>query len=356
MTVSTSAKLSYKEGENVDLYSLITIKDNEDGEIESNKNNVKITTDLDIEKSGTYDVTYEVIDQDGNKTTLKLQIVIEENTEPRFKIDLGTSKEILNPGDNFEIIVNVSNIKNVEKGLIAMTGKLEYDEDILEMENIIGEDKWNFDENSFNNKNFKFITENGQYVLSETTVFRINMKVKETVNLEKTIDTLFKIKEIEASNGKYLISANDSKISLHIGQEEQFKISSDKYNISDNMISYVLPNTTVTEFNNHITANRTIHVMDKENNEQTSDSIVKTGMKLKVDNEDIEYTIVVLGDINEDGKMDVVDLAKIKLHLIEKDKLTGINLLAADLDKDGELTINDAAIMKLILIDLISFK
>ena len=356
VTVSTSAKLSYKEGENVDLYSLITIKDNEDGEIESNKNNVKITTDLDIEKSGTYDVTYEVIDQDGNKTTLKLQIVIEENTEPRFKIDLGTSKEILNPGDNFEIIVNVSNIKNVEKGLIAMTGKLEYDEDILEMENIIGEDKWNFDENSFNNKNFKFITENGQYVLSETTVFRINMKVKETVNLEKTIDTLFKIKEIEASNGKYLISANDSKISLHIGQEEQFKISSDKYNISDNMISYVLPNTTVTEFNNHITANRTIHVMDKENNEQTSDSIVKTGMKLKVDNEDIEYTIVVLGDINEDGKMDVVDLAKIKLHLIEKDKLTGINLLAADLDKDGELTINDAAIMKLILIDLISFK
>ena len=78
-------------------------------------------------------------------------------------------------------------------------------------------------------------------------------------------------------------------------------------------------------------------------------------MKLTVDNEDVEYTIIVLGDISEDGIMDITDLAKIKLHLIDKQKLTDIYEIAADVDKDGEVTINDLAAMKLALIGLKTF-
>ena len=133
---------------------------------------------------------------------------------------------------------------------------------------------------------------------------------------------------------------------------EPFKISSEKYEISDNIIKYVLPNTTVANFNKNITVNRTTKVVDKENNEQTAEAILKTGMKLKVEKENKEYTIVVLGDIKEDGRMDIIDLAKIKLHLIDKEILTGINLIAADVNKDGEVNINDLAIMKLVIIGL----
>ena len=50
--------------------------------------------------------------------------------------------------------------------------------------------------------------------------------------------------------------------------------------------------------------------------------------------------------------MDIIDLAKIKLHLIDKEILTGINLIAADVNKDGEVNINDLAIMKLVIIGL----
>ena len=183
------------------------------------------------------------------------------------------------------------------------------------------------------------------------------MKVKETVNIEGSVDTILKVKNIEASNGEDTIQANDVEISLHIEKkEEPFEISSDKYKIGDNIISYVLPKTTITEFNKYISTNRTIHVIDKYNQEQIGDSIVKTGMKLKVDNEDIEYTIIVLGDINENGEIDISDLAEMKLHLIEESILTGINLLAADVDKDGEITINDIALIKLVLIDLESFE
>lgn len=73
--------IKYKVGEEIDLYSLITIKDNEDGEIVANEENVKITTNLNIQKAGNYDITYEVTDSDGNTSNLTIQVVI-VNNEP----------------------------------------------------------------------------------------------------------------------------------------------------------------------------------------------------------------------------------------------------------------------------------
>ena len=75
-------------------------------------------------------------------------------------------------------------------------------------------------------------------------------------------------------------------------------------------------------------------------------------MKLKIEDEDEEYTVIVLGDIDEDGEIDITDIARIKLHIIDKRILTDINLLAADIDKTGEVDINDLAVMKLVLVGL----
>ena len=209
--------LTYKKGTNIDLYSLIKITDNEDGNIVSNKNNVKITTNLNIEKAGIYDVKYVVCDQDKNESTLIIQIVIEEDLET-------------------------------------------------------------------------------------------------------------------------------------------LEVSSEKYLFKGNLLLYVLPNTTVADFKANITANSKIIVIDQKGNEQKEDDIVKTGMKMKLDNGNVEFTIGVLGDINGDGDIDILDLAKMKLHLIDKNILTGVNLLTADINKDGEVDINDLALMKFIIIGLNQLK
>lgn len=287
-------------------------------------------------------------------------LAAETPATPSFAVVLESSRAKLNPGDEFDIIFNVRNIKNVEKGLIAMAGKFEYNKDVLELVSITGENDWNFDKNSFNDKNLKFVTDSGKYVTKNEVAFKVHMKVKETVNVEKPVETTFKALSLEASNAEYTILAEDAAVKLHIEKkaeenpEDPFKISSEKYEIkdADKVIIYVLPNTTVTNFNKNITVNRTTHVMDASGNEQVGDAIVKTGMKLTVDKENVEYTIVVLGDINRDGKMDILDLAKIKLHLIEKEVLTGIDLMAADVNKDGDVTLNDMALMKLVLIGL----
>ncbi len=436
----------------------------------------------------------------------ELANVDNEAKSPTFDVILETSKEVLNPGDDFEVTVNIANIKNVEKGLIVMAGKMEYDANLFKLVSVTGENKWNFDVNSLNEENLKFVTENGQYITSDSVALKINMKVLESVDATKAIDTVFKLKELEASNAEYIVLAKDAEVALHIGKEDEslakatigydistrtnkdvtatisfdksgikivdeqgkeivngnkyvfkrngeytfryldtdgkirtkvakvtwidkeapkgkitysttesttksvtatisfneegvvvdggnthvfekngsytfnyvddlgnkgsatatvtwieevvdpFKISSDIYKISDNMISHVLPNSNVTEFNKHITANRTTHVVNKAGKEQTGNDLVATGMKLTVEKENREYTIVVLGDINEDAKMDVKDLAKLKLHLIEKETLTGINLLAANVNKDEETNINDLALMKLVLIGLRDLK
>lgn len=64
-------------------------------------------------------------------------------------------------------------------------------------------------------------------------------------------------------------------------------------------------------------------------------------------------TSVKKGDVNGDGEITIDDLAKIKLHLIDKEVLTGRNFKAADINNDGEITIDDLAKIRLHLIGLI---
>ncbi len=98
----------YKVGTNIDLYSLISSVDNEDGNIIIDKNSTKIDSNLNINKVGTYSITYSVTDSDLNVSVYKVKIKIvkepnlnesEENKkEPEMKNPEEESKsEVKNP-------------------------------------------------------------------------------------------------------------------------------------------------------------------------------------------------------------------------------------------------------------------
>ena len=55
---------------------------------------------------------------------------------------------------------------------------------------------------------------------------------------------------------------------------------------------------------------------------------------------DQRYT---LGDVNEDGKIDIRDVAEVLNYVVKNKSLTGNTFLAADVEKDGEIDIRDAA-------------
>ena len=64
----------YEVNTNIDLYSLITVFDNEDNDITPSSSNTTITSNLDITKAGRYNVLYEVTDSDNNKSSYNLEI------------------------------------------------------------------------------------------------------------------------------------------------------------------------------------------------------------------------------------------------------------------------------------------
>ncbi|MCI8459979.1 MAG: hypothetical protein HFE81_01150, partial [Bacilli bacterium] len=133
------------------------------------------------------------------------------------------------------------------------------------------------------------------------------------------------------------------------------KIRSDKYVIADNEIARILPETTVEEFKQNVTLENVttepkMVFTDEQGNILDDSSLVATGTKLKVGN-NLRFTLIVIGDVDGNSKINLNDLAKMKLHIIDKEFLSGIKLKAADIDGNNLVTINDLAKIKLILID-----
>lgn len=64
--------------------------------------------------------------------------------------------------------------------------------------------------------------------------------------------------------------------------------------------------------------------------------VLGTGAKVKV--EDKEYTLVVLGDVNGDGKITPADYVRIKNDIMETTPLEGVYKIGADVNRDGKIT------------------
>ena len=56
--------------------------------------------------------------------------------------------------------------------------------------------------------------------------------------------------------------------------------------------------------------------------------------------------VMLLGDIDSDGDIDVSDLSELSLALIGDSKLTVSQKISADVDKDGKVTLSDLARMR----------
>lgn len=70
---------------------------------------------------------------------------------------------------------------------------------------------------------------------------------------------------------------------------------------------------------------------------------IGTGYKLKDTKNNKEYTLIVFGDVNGDGKVTTVDAARVLKKAAGNYELTGNNLNAADVNSDKKITTVDAA-------------
>ncbi len=338
----------YKDGVKLEGKTNQTLTINETKESDAGKYTLKVTTTVGTSSKETI----------SNECTVTIRGFAATITSTNENVDI----QKLEPGSEFEVSVNINNFVNIQEGLISLAGQLEYDTNILEKVSITGQNGWKLDQNSLNEANFKFITDNDEYVTEAGEMFRIKFKVKDTIT--KATETIIKVKGISASGGYGVIETNDAQIAIKIKKEEPIetpeKITSNQYiiNDEDKDISRIAPGTTVAQFKQNVTTEQEMVFLDLEGNILQDNSILGTGMLIKV-GKTLEYTLIVTGDIDGDIEESVIgvnDLAKLKLHLIDYELLTGINFKAADVDGDGELTINDVAQIKLVLIGLMEIQ
>lgn len=256
-------------------------------------------------------------------------------------------EKTLCPGDEFEVNVRIGDFQNIEKGLISLGGQLQYDMDVLEMLEVSeNESQWN--KCVINEENFKFVTDAEDYVTEAGNIFTIKFKVKDTIS--ESIKTTITVKDIVASNGIMDIESDNARLEIGIEMPKlPDSITSNKYAIEENMISRIPPKTTVNMFKQNVEAVGDLVFTDKNGNVLGDNDVIGTNMKLQV-GDTLNFTLVVTGDIDGNGQLNITDLAQLKLHYIGKTLLTGTSLKAADIDGNGELTITDLAQLKLVLI------
>ena len=95
----------------------------------------------------------------------------------------------------------------------------------------------------------------------------------------------------------------------------------------------------------------TAQITDSSGNAKSGDKIIGTGDMLRIHDSNgtlyMSKNIVIYGDVNGDGKIDMFDAAYLKKHVWKKPFLTGIMLEAANVyDKSDGIDIMDMAVIK----------
>lgn len=96
----------------------------------------------------------------------------------------------------------------------------------------------------------------------------------------------------------------------------------------------------VLEIKNKIQTTYKAEIYNAKNEVLLENQLVGTGNVLKCyddnDNETIEYIFLLYGDVTGDGKINSIDLLILQRHILEIEKLNGINVKAGNLNKDGK--------------------
>lgn len=211
-------------------------------------------------------------------------------------------------------IINITKIRKVTNMVInTMPDKIEY---------LVGE---NLDTQGltlkveYSNGDSEIIT---QGFTCSPTIFNIIGTQKITVTyLERTIT--FNV-EITSDNE----------------ETDEIMLNSNKYNIKDYIIKNIQPKTLLSNFKQNITTNATIIKVLDNTTELLNNDIIGTGLQLLLENK-VSYTLVVKGDCNGDGQVNIQDILSINKHRLEKVQLKDEYLTASDVNEDSKADIRD---------------
>ena len=209
--------------------------------------------------------------------------------------------------------------------------------------------------NAFNFDNTPPVT-NVEYSTTQPTIENIiatiksNEPIQEVKGWKLSEDKMSLTKEYvnnTTANGEVIeikdLAGNSTTVKVKI-LNIQKEFETDQYKIVNSYIVKIKPNTTYNEFIKNIQTNQTYTV--KEGSKIISGTdIIKTGQVLTTQTGK-QYTLVVMGDLNGDGKIRIIELARIsKIGSGKIKDYKEIEKMAIDANADGKINILDLAVI-----------
>lgn len=127
---------------------------------------------------------------------------------------------------------------------------------------------------------------------------------------------------------------------------ETYKIGNSdikNYESGDKYISRITKETTLENYITNLKTNGTVKVLKKDGTELQNSEYIGTGMTLQItkDKEKIELQIAVMGDLNGDGRVTIVDLTTINHAILQTETLENEYKIAADINENDNISITD---------------
>ena len=143
---------------------------------------------------------------------------------------------------------------------------------------------------------------------------------------------------------------NDDEVS-----EPELKLVSSKYKIDEeNKTCKIPPNITLNIFKNNVNAEDIKYIVNSDEETIEETEILGTGARINL-TEEIQYKLIVIGDVNGDGKITPTDVTKIKREIVGLEKLKNEYREAGDVNESKSITTTDLVKVKEVLIEIDSF-
>lgn len=173
-----------------------------------------------------------------------------------------------------------------------------------------------------------------------------NIEYKSENELIAKVDNTGNITGISEGNTKIIVSAEDGKISKTIEvvvtrklQEGEI-VFDPKLQVNGNEITGLEnKNNTVDSLLSKIQTNYTVEIYNKNGEKISGSNLAGTGSTVKILDNNIliaEYTLIMYGDTNGDGKINSIDLLVLQRHILEIEKLENVYVKAGNVRKNGK--------------------
>ena len=288
--------------------------------------------------------------------TIILSLIIATNVNAVEDIELKSTKDRVNLGEEIVVSLDLNLNDNKEESLYAYTAKLSYDKDVFEVideSNFEESENWSDITYNKNNNKFALINKKGE---ANGNILQIKLKVKESATPGNTTIT---VNSITASDGERDIQIEGKTIDIMVikdglAEEETIPLSKTNEVVEDTTnievgkdykwIAYILIAIIIVIFILTIY----YYLSSKEKNTPQNKRTIIIGISIVILILLITITINLLinkkADVNKDSQVDYDDTKDIIEYLLEiKKPEENEDLSDKDINKDGQITIRDVA-------------